>query len=81
MGFAWVSEAYSVLPRAANPSLNAPKSLFTYFTLGLRGRRSKEEGVGNLGARQRLREEPEIPLPFPSNACHAGYVTLKADFH
>ena len=24
---------------------------------------------------------PEIPLPFPSNACHAGNVTLKADFH
>lgn len=23
---------------------------------------------------------PEIPLPFPSNACHAGYVSLKAVF-
>ena len=24
---------------------------------------------------------PKILLPFPSNACHVGYGTLKADFH
>ena len=27
--FAWVSGTFSVLPRGANPSLNAPRSLFT----------------------------------------------------
>ena len=29
VGFARVSGTYSVLPRAANPSLNVPRSLFT----------------------------------------------------
>ena len=72
------------LPRLLNYSL-------AYFTLGLRGRRSKGKGVGNLGARQRLREKPvalfvrpKSPFPslrFPSNACHAGHETLKADYH
>ena len=106
MGFAWVSGTYSVLPRAANlPEFSEvlvylqmlgrlPRLLnysLAFFTFSLRGRRSKGEGIGNLGARQRLREKPlallvrpksPFPsLPFPSNACHAGYVTLKDDFH
>ena len=69
------------LPRRLNYSL-------AYLTLSLS---SKGEGIGNLGARQRLREKPlallvrpksPFPsLPFPSNACHVGYVSLKAVFH
>lgn len=52
------------LPRLLNYSL-------AYFTLGLRGRRSKGEGVGNLGSRQHLRKKPLALLvrpksPFPS---------------
>ena len=52
------------LPRLLNYSL-------AYFTLGLRGRRSNGEGVGNLGSRQHLREKPLALLvrpksPFPS---------------
>ena len=48
------------LPRLLNYSL-------AYFTLGLRGSRSKGEGVGNLGARKRLREKPLALLVRPKS--------------
>ena len=97
MGFAWVSGTYSFLPRAANPFLNAHKILvylqmlgrlprllnysLAFFTLSLRGRRSKGEGVGNLGARQRLREKPLALLvrpksPFPSRRTRVTQATF-----
>ena len=48
------------------------------YSLSLRGRRLKGKGKGVLGAREsRFPSRPKPPFPSLSNACHAGYYSLK----